>query len=70
MIKIKTSNAIKTSTEIKSYRSLRHAVAGPLSSFDWGRMKMGHAKRMANKDWKVWFQAGTQCGLTKKVPGR
>jgi hypothetical protein len=70
MIKIKTADAIKTSSEIKSYRSLRHAVAAPLSSFDGGRMKMGHAKRTAKKDWKIWFQAGTRCGLKKEVLGR
>ncbi len=69
MIRIKTVDAIKTSSEIKSYRSLRHAVGAPLSSLDWGRMKMGHAKRMAKKDWKIWFQAGTQCGLKKRVLG-
>ncbi|MFA6220829.1 MAG: hypothetical protein WC647_00800 [Desulfomonilaceae bacterium] len=69
MIRIKTSDEIKTSSEIKSYRSLRHPVGPPLSSLDWGRMKMGHAKRMAKKDWKIWFQAGTQCGLKKKVLG-
>ena len=53
MIKIKTASGIKTSAEIKSYRSLRHSVGAPLSSLDWGRMKMGHAKRAAKKDWKI-----------------
>ena len=70
MIKIKTANAIKTSSEIKSYRSLRHAVAAPMGSIDCGRIKMGYAKRMKKKDYKIWFQAGTQCGLNKKVVER
>jgi len=70
MIKIKTANAIKTSSEIKSYRSLKHAVAAPLGSIDCGRIKMGQAKRMEKKDYKIWFQAGTQCGLKKRVLGR
>ncbi|MDA8408118.1 MAG: hypothetical protein M0T73_14835 [Deltaproteobacteria bacterium] len=69
MIKIKTVNGIKTSSEIKSYRSLRHAVGAPVSALDWGRMKMGQAKRLAKKDWKIWFQAGTKCGMTKRVLG-
>ena len=69
MIRIKTVEAIKTSSEIKSYRSLRYAVAAPLSALDSGRMKMGYAKRMAKKDWEIWFQAGTQCGLKKRVLG-
>jgi hypothetical protein len=70
MIRIKTADAIKTSSEIKSYRSLKYAVGPSLSSLDLGRMKMGHAKRMAKKDWKIWFQSGTQCGLKKRVLGR
>jgi hypothetical protein len=70
MIKIKTANAIKTSSEIKSYRSLRHAVAAPLGSIDCGRTKMGYAKRMEKQDYKIWFQAGTQSGLKKRVVGR
>jgi hypothetical protein len=70
MIRIKTAEAIKTSSEIKSYRSLRHLVGPPLSSLDSGRMKMGYAKRMEKKDYKIWFQAGTQCGLKKRVLGR
>lgn len=70
MIKIKTASGIKTSAEIKSYRSLRHSVGAPLSSLDWGRMKMGHAKRAAKRDWKVWFRAGTKCGGAKSVLGK
>ncbi len=49
MIKIKTANAIRTSSEIKSYRSLKHAVAAPLGSIDCGRIKMGQAKRMEKR---------------------
>ena len=70
MIRIKTADAIKTSSEIKSYRSLRHAVAAPLGSIDCGRIKMGQAKRRERKDYKIWFQAGTQSGLKKRVVER
>jgi len=70
MIKIKTANGIRTSSEIKSYRSLRHAVGAPLRALDWGRTKMGQAKRLAKKDWKIWFRAGTQCGMSKRILGR
>ena len=70
MIKIKTANAIRTSSEIKSYRSLKHAVAAPLGSIDCGRIKMGQAKRMEKKDYKFWYQAGTQSGLKKRVVER
>ena len=70
MIKLKTSSGIKTSAEIKSYRSLRHSTGAPLSSLDWGRMKMGHAKRSAKNDWKLWLQSGTQCRGAKSVLGK
>ena len=70
MIKIKTADAIKTSSEIKSYRSLRHAVAAPLGSIDCGRIKRSQAKRMEKKNYKIWFQAETQSGLKKRVVGR
>lgn len=69
MIRIKTANAIKSSSEIKSYRALKHPVSAPSSSLDSGRMKMGYAKRMGKKDYKIWFQAGTQCGIKRRGLG-
>ncbi len=70
MIRVNTANSIKTSAEIKSYRSLRHSVGAPLGYLDRGRMGMGSAKRLAKKDWKIWFQAGTKCRATKSILGR
>ncbi|MGC8658864.1 MAG: hypothetical protein ACP5U1_07295 [Desulfomonilaceae bacterium] len=70
MLKINTANAIKTSSEIKSYRSIRHSVGAPQGSLDSGRIGMGTAKRLAKQGWKIWFQAGTQCRATKRLLGR
>ncbi len=54
MIKIQTSTAIRTSAEIRGFRSLKHPVGPRLRALDWGRMMQGCAQRMARADHKAW----------------
>ena len=54
-MKIKTRNWIRTSSEIKSYRSIRHATGAPLAHCDSGRMKLAEEKRLAKMDRDIWL---------------
>lgn len=69
MIGIKSSNDLRTSAEIKSYRSLRHGVGSPMGRLDRGRIGMGLAKRLGRQDWKIWLRAGSRCAAQKKIMG-
>ncbi|WP_020503335.1 hypothetical protein [Lamprocystis purpurea] len=55
MITLQTSAGIRTSAEIRGFRSLRHPVGPRLSALDTGRMMQGRAHRMARMDHKSWF---------------
>lgn len=66
MTKMKTADAIKTSSEIKSYRSLRHGVAVSLSSLDWGRVKMGREEGRQKGIGKSGFRPGPNVGQQKE----
>jgi hypothetical protein len=56
MIKVQTSSEVRTSADIRSFRSLKHPVGPALQSLDRGRIMQGHAKRSARMDHRVWFR--------------
>ena len=55
MIKVQTSADIRSSAELRGFRSLRHPVGPSLSWVDRGRMVQARAHRMARQDHKSWF---------------
>jgi hypothetical protein len=57
MIKIQTAAAIRTSAEIRGFRSLKHAVGPRVRALDWGRIMQGRAQRIARADHKAWRAA-------------
>lgn len=57
MIRIRTASIIKTSSEIRSFRSLRLSVGAPLVALDQGRIRQGQARRQATKDRLAWLHA-------------
>jgi hypothetical protein len=54
MIRVQTSADLKTSSEIRGFRSLRHPVGPPLGALERGRLAQGRARRAARMDWKAW----------------
>jgi hypothetical protein len=57
MTRIQSVSSIKTSSEIKSFRSLPHSVGAPLRALDQGRMQLGYARRVASRDRRAWLDA-------------
>jgi hypothetical protein len=55
MIKVQTSAGIRTSAELRSFRSLRHPVGPSLRHLDRGRLANARAHRAARMDHRVWF---------------
>lgn len=55
--RIQTVSSIKTSTEIKGFRSLAHSVGAPLGALDQGRIHLGYARRIASRDRRNWLDA-------------
>jgi hypothetical protein len=54
MIRVQTSAALKTSAEIRGFRSLKHPVGPHLGALDLGRLAQGRARRAARMDWRAW----------------
>jgi len=55
MIKVQTSADIRSSAELRGFRSLRHPVGPRLSWLDRGRIVQAQARRMARGDHRSWF---------------
>ena len=60
MIQVQTSIGIRTSAEIRGFRSLRHPVGPSLRALDMGRIMQGCAKRTARLDHRAWFRSMTR----------
>ena len=60
MIKVQTSSGIRTSAELRGFRSLRHPVGPSLRHFDLGRILNARAHRAARMDHRAWFQGMTR----------
>ena len=55
MIKVQTSAGIRTSADIRGFRSLRHPVGPSLRNLDRGRIANAGAHRAARMDHRAWF---------------
>ena len=55
MIKVQTSADIRSSAELRGFRSLRHPVGPHLGALDGGRMMRARAQRTARMHHRVWF---------------
>lgn len=55
--RIQTVSSIRTSSEIKGFRSLVHSVGAPLRALDQGRIQLGYARRIAARDRRNWLDA-------------
>lgn len=54
MFKIQTSAGIRTSAEIRSFRSLKNPVRPHQRALDAGRVLHGRGQRIARTDAKAW----------------
>ena len=57
MTRIQSVSSIKTSSKIKSFRSLPHSVGAPLMALDQGRIQLGYARRVASRDRRAGLDA-------------
>ncbi len=64
MSTLKNCYQIRTSRNIKGFRSCVHATATPLLCLDKGRISVGEAKRLWSSDRELWLR-----GVTRVVPG-
>jgi len=55
MIKVQTSAGIRTSADLRGFRSLKHPVGPCLHALDLGRIAHSRAKQTARMDHRAWF---------------
>lgn len=58
MTYLKNSNQIRTSRNIKSFRSCLHSTAVPLARLDKGRICLGEEKRLWSDQRQLWLRSG------------
>jgi hypothetical protein len=58
MTDLKNCNQIRTSRNIKSFRSCLHSTAVPLARLDKGRICLGEEKRLWSNQRALWLQGG------------
>jgi len=73
MTYLKNSNQIRTSRNIKSFRSCLHSTAVPLARLDKGRICLGEEKRLWSNQRQLWLGRGLKivsgAGATFRIRG-
>ena len=70
MSTLKNCYQIRTSRNIKSFRSCAHATATPLEHLDRGRICSGESKRLWSNQRALWLQGGMKVASSPRGASR